>query len=277
MRSEPYRIYLRSSLAYLLTLPVLMMALLFAVSFLTESNAGRAAIVGPMLLLFVLAYFLHKASLSWIRISEDGEEAVSVPSWFSRKLLGERQTVARIVPGAEMVFCRRFAYGGLQGYYVILRAPDHTEQTLWSSAAQGVSRRWWDRIAREIRERYPLNARLVTQTVSSDGTEEKEWTKEGDRIRWRPLKIMIGPMLSPWLGIVIRIFTADPRVIIPAGILLWITGIALFRYLYRTQRVAKEQPFSGMLVFWTIQFIAMYAIAVLIAGAAMNRWFSPHV
>ncbi len=258
-------------------LPVLMMALLFAVSLLTESNAARAAMVGPMLLFFVLAYFLHKASLGWIQISEDGTEAVSVPPWFSRKLLGEKRVVARIVPGAEMVFCRRSAYGGLQGYYVILRTPDRTEQTLWSSAAQRVSRRWWDRVAREIRERYPLNARLVTQTVSSDGTEEKEWTGEGDRIRWRPLKIMIGPVLSPWLGIVIRIFTADPRVIIPAGILLWITGIALFRYLYRTERVAKEQPFSGMLVFWTIQFIATYAIAVLLAGAAMNRWFGPHV
>jgi hypothetical protein len=260
-----------------LILPVLMVALLLAVSFFTESNAARAAIVGPMLLLFVLSYFLHKASLSWIRISEDGAEAVSVPSWFGRKLLGEKRVVARIAPGAEMVFCRRFAYGGLQGYYVILRSADRTEQTLWSSAAQRVSRRWWDRIAREIRERYPLNTRLVTQTVSSDGTEEKEWTREGDRIRWRPLKIMIGPMLSPWLGIVIRIFTADPRVIIPAGIFLWITGIALFRHLYRTQRVAKEQPFTATLVFWTIQFIAMYAIAVLLAGAAMNRWFGPHV
>ena len=277
MVSRPYRIRFRSSRAYLSTLSVLLVALLFTVPFLTGSNADRAAIVVPMLSLFLLAYFLHKASLSWIGISKDATEAISVPSWFSRKLLGERRTIARIAPGAEMVFCRRFAYGGLQGDYIILRAPDHCEQVLWTSAALGVSRRWWDRVAREIRERYPLNAHLVTQTISSEGTEEAEWTRDEDRIRWRPFKLMIGPMLSPWLGIVIRIFTADRRIIVLAGALLWVAGTASFWHLYHTQRIAKEQPLSAALIFWTFQSIAIYTIAVLITGVVMSRWPHPHL
>ena len=70
------------------------MASLFVITFITTPDSSRLALVYPTVILFLVAYFVHKGSLSWIRISADGKEIMKVPSWFARKLLGEGRTVA---------------------------------------------------------------------------------------------------------------------------------------------------------------------------------------
>jgi len=246
------------------------MAVLFAIAFFDTGDSSRLALVVPTLTLFTLAYFLHKASLSCIRISEDGKEIVSVPSWYSRRLWGEHRVVGRIAPESELLFCRKSAYGGFDGYYVILRTPSTSDLVLWN-AESGISRRFWERIAKDIREQHQLNARLVRQVVSNQGTQETEWTATSDKIMWKDLKWIIGPALFSWLGIPVRLFTPDPWTIALIGALLWIIGFSVLWYFYRTHQVAKEQSLATTTLVWTLQFAGLYAVTALATSAYLHR------
>jgi len=246
------------------------MAVLFAIAFFDTGDSSRLALVLPTLTLFTLAYFLHKAGLSWIRISEDRKDIVSVPSWYSRKLWGEHRVVGRIVPASELLFCRKSTYGAFDGYHVILRTPSVPDLVLWN-AENGISRRFWERVAKEIRELYQLNARLVRQVVTNQGMHETEWTAESDRIRWKNLKLIIGPALFPWLGIPVRLLTPDPWKIALASVLLWIIGFSVFWYFYRAHRVAKEQSLALTTLVWTLQFVGLYVVTALATSAFLHR------
>ena len=220
--------------------------------------------------LFVLAYFLHKASLSWIRISEDGKELVAVPSWYSRKLWGEHHVVGLITPGSELLFCRKSAYGAFDGYYVILRTPGGTDQVLWN-AESGIRRRYWERVAREIRELHHLHTRMVRQVVSDQGTQEASWTAESDKFPWKNLRLIIGPAIFPWLGIVVRLITPDPWKITLAGIFFWACGVSLFWYIYRSREVARDPGLATTALVWTLQFAGFYAATTLATNAFLHR------
>lgn len=271
MQAKSHRIYLQGSpVTFWTILSLILMAVMFAWAFLTESDSSRFNLGPPMMALIALAYFVHKASLSWIRISHDGSEMVSVPSWFARRLLGEKRTVAAIVPESELILCRRFEYGGIQGYYMIVRSPGGTEKVIWNDVT-GVTRSRWSRIASEIGERSRLKVRLVSQFVSNSGIEETEWTAQSDKGKWRFLRLMAGPGLAPWLGIGIRILTPKPWSIAGIGVILWLAGCAMFLYVYQNYEVSKEESPPITIFVWTIQFILVYASAVLLTGALMNR------
>jgi len=246
------------------------MAVLFAIAFFNTGDSSRLALVLPAVTLFAMAYFLHKASLSWIRVSEDGKEIVSIPSWYSRKLWGEHRVVGRIAPESELLFCRKSAYGAFDGYYVILRTPSTSDLVLWN-AESGISRRFWERVAKEIRELHQLNARLVRQVVSNQGTQETEWTLNSDKIMWKNLNWIIGPALFPWLGIPVRLFTADPWTIALMGALLWIIGFSVLWYFYRSHYIAKEQSLATITLVWTLQFAGLYAVTALATSAFLHR------
>src|ERR1017187_3551693 len=143
MSARSHRVYLRGSpVTFLVTLPLLFVASMFVWGYLTTSDSSRFGLVPPTVVLFCLAYFVHKASLSWIQISADGEELVKIPSWFARKLSGEKRVGTSAPAGSELILCRRLAYGGVQGYYMLVRAPDGTEQVVWNDVT-GVTRGRW--------------------------------------------------------------------------------------------------------------------------------------
>jgi hypothetical protein len=268
---RPYRLYLRRSpLAFILTLTFLFMASLLLVTFFTTPDKSRVSAVYPMVVLFLLAYAVHKGSLSWIRISTDQTEIVRVPSWFARRLLGEGRTVTKIASGSELILCRRMAYGGLDGYYMIVRAPNGTEQIIWNDVT-GVSRRWWSRIAADIRQRYQLRVRLVSQTISTDGVEETEWTSETGKTNWKVLRVVIVPGLSPWLGILVRYLTPSPTVIVLIGVVLWLIGSVSFLYVYSMKDVSREVSPALTIFVWTIPFAIFYVVGVLVTGSLMNH------
>jgi hypothetical protein len=270
VNSRDYRIYLRTTFPFIITLTVTFMAVLFAIAFLDTLDRFRLALLLPTPALFALAYVLHKASLSWIRISNDGGEIVSVPSWYSRQLLGERQVVGRITPDAELLFCRKSAYGAFDGYYVILRTPNTSDLVLWN-AESGISRRSWDRVAHNIRELHRLNARLVRQVVGDQGTQETEWTAKSDEIMWKNAIWIIGPPLLSWLGIPVRLFTPDPWKIALVGALLWVAGVSVYWFFSGSHRAAKEQNLAMTTIFWTLQFAGLYAVTALATNAFLHR------
>jgi hypothetical protein len=270
MQAKSYRIYLRGSpITFWIILSLISMAVMFGWVFFTESDSSRFNLGPPILGLIALAYFVHKASLSWIRILHDGSEMVRVPSWFARRLLGEKRTVATIPPNSELILCRRFEYGGIQGYYMIVRAPDGAEQIIWNDVT-GVTRRQWSRIANEIGKRSQLKVRLVSQTVSTSGIEETDWTALSDKGKWKFLRLMVGPALAPWLGIGIRFLTPKLWSIALAGTILWLAGCAMFWYIYRTVEISKEESPAITILVWTIQFITLYVLAVLFTGAFLK-------
>jgi hypothetical protein len=265
-----YRIRLRMVYPFILSMTVAVPAVLFAIAFLATKNRPPLTLLLPTVVLLTLAYFLHKAGLSWIRISKDGKELVSVPSWYSRKLWGEHRVVEKIVPGSKLLFSRKSAYGGFDGYYVILRTPGGTDRVLWNDLS-GMSRRYCERVAQEIRGMYQLDAHLVRQVVSNEGIQETDWSSESDRVLRDNIKLMIGPALFPYLGIAVRLLTSDPWKIALVGVLLWIVGISVFCYFYRTHEVAKEQSLSTTGLVWTLQFVGFYAVTVLATSAFLHR------
>lgn len=249
---------------------VAFLAILFAIAFFDTEDSSKFVVGLPAVGLFTLAYFLHKASSSWIQISDDGKEVVSVPSWYSSNLWGEHCVVGHIIPGSELLFCRRSAYGAFDGYYVILRTPGSSDQVLWNTE-NGVSRRYWERIAKEIRELHQLSAHLARQNVSDHGTQETSWTAESDKIPWKNLRLIIGPALFPWLGIVVRLVTPDLWKIAMVGIVHWIIGIFLFWYVYRSREVAREPGLATTALVWTLQFVGFYAATALATNVFLHR------
>ena len=63
----------------------------------------------------------------------------------------------------------------------------------------------------------------------------------------------------------------NPVVILGFGLGLWLIGASMFWYIYRTQEVSKEQTLPITIFVWTLQFIAFYAVSVLVTGALMKR------
>jgi hypothetical protein len=200
MSANSQRVYLRGSpVPFLITLSLLLTASMLVWGFLITSDSSKFALVPPTLALFFLAYFVHKASLSWIRISADGGELVRVPSWFARKISGETRVVTRIPAGSELVLCRRYAFGGIQGYYILVRAPNGTEQEVWNDVT-GVTFGSWSKVASGLRERCQLKVRLITQTISDKGIEETDWTAITDKNKWKMLRINDWPLIGTVAG-----------------------------------------------------------------------------
>lgn len=270
MQAKSHRIYLRGSpVTFWMVLSLILTTSMLVWAFLTDPDSSRFSLGPPILALIVLAYFVHKGSLSWIRISHDGTEMVRIPSWFARRLLGEKRTVTAVLPDSELILCRRFEYGGIQGYYMIVRAPNGAEQIIWNDVT-GVTRSWWSRVATEIGKQSQLKVRLVSQTVSNSGVEETDWTALSDKGKLKLFRLMVGPALSPWLGIGVRYLTPKPWSIATIGALLWFAGCAMFWYIYRTYEVSKEESPPITILVWTIQFITLYVSAVLLTGAFMK-------
>jgi hypothetical protein len=267
---QAHRIYLRTWLPFLITLSVSCLAVLTAIAFFDTGDNSRFALILLAVVLFTMAYFLDKASLSWIEISEDGKEVVSVPSWYGRKLCGARRVVKQIIPGSELLFCRIMAYGALDGYYVILRTPDISDLVLWSTDS-GISRRVWARVVEDLRTKRQLNARMVKLAVGDQGKVETDWTGQADRMQWKNMRLAIAPALFPWLGIVAGALISEPWKIALVGLLFWVSGFSMFWYFYRGNKAAKGQTLGSLTFVWTIQFAGLYAVAVLITRAFLHR------
>jgi hypothetical protein len=221
-----------------------------------------------VLLTFLIAYGLHRATLSWAQISPDSKEITFVPSSFARRILDEKPVMASIPPGSEILLSRQLTDSGVNCYMVIVRTPNRTDQVVWNEMT-GVSRRWWNHIANEITGRYQIPVRLITQHLSGRDIEETEWTAESNKGRWKNLWIKIGPTLSPLLGIPTRMFTSNPWIIVLAGTFFWLADIAVLRYIYRTRTISKEQSFSLMVFVWTLQFVTFYAVVVIVTGKVL--------
>jgi hypothetical protein len=270
VKKPAYRIYFRTAGPFIVTLSVTFLAALSAIAFIDTGDSSRFTLVLPTLVSFALAYFLHKASLSWIRIAEDGKGIVSVPSWYGRKLWGEHLVRGRVADDSQLLFCRKSAYGAFDGYYVILRTPGSPDVMLWT-AESGISRRTWERVANEVREVHRLNCRLIRQVVGNEGTQETEWTAKSDRIRWENVKWIGPPSVFAWLGIPARLFTGNLWAIILVGVMLWIVGFSLFWHFFRTHEVAKGQGLAATTLVWTVQFVALFAVMALVTNAFLHR------
>jgi hypothetical protein len=185
-------------------------AIFLLIIFLRAESDTWAILVIPTLPLLPLAYVLHKGNLAWLQIKD--EEIEVTPSWFGRKFWSEQSRTVRFDSGSELLFCRRFAYGSFDGFFVILRSSSGADQALWSTNdnSTGVGRRWWSRIAREISGTSQLKTRLIEQTVNSQGMRESDWPTKRGKMLWQGLRAVVAPALAPWLGIGARLLTSDP-------------------------------------------------------------------
>lgn len=242
-------------------------------AFATTHDESRRALVYPMVIFGLLTYLSARAGLAWIRILGDGTEIMSVPCWYSRKLLGEKGEVAKIVPGSELVFCRRTAYGALDGYYVTLRTQDGSEQVLWNSI-NGISRRRRAQIAKEVEQRFGLHVRQIKQNATPGAVEETEWAATIEKRDWRNIGIAMMATLIPFLGVPVRLLTGNEKVIALMGVTLWVCGVGTYWLIYRLNCIplkSRDQNFALALVVWTMTYIPFYVIAVVGTRALMLK------
>ena len=265
MQPRPFRIYLRPKWTSIPIFTFGFMAVMFAFAIVTTHDSSRTAFVYPMAIFCLLTYLSFRAGLAWIRIIGNGEEIVSVPCWYSRKLFGEKGKVGKIRPGSELVFCRRTVYGALDGYYVTLRMQDGSEQVFWNSI-NGISRRRRMRIAKEVEQRFGLHVRQVKQNATPGAFEETEWAATIEKRGWRNIGIAMAAGLIPFLGVPVRLLTGDEKVIAFMGAVLWVCGTGMYWLLYRLNRLplnSKDQNFLLALLVWTMTYIPFYLIAVV--------------
>jgi hypothetical protein len=246
-------------------------AIFLLIIFLRAESDTWAILVIPTLPLLPLAYVLHRGSLAWLQIRD--EEIEVIPSWFSRKFWSEQSRTARFDSGSELLFCRRFAYGSFDGFFVLLRSSSGTDQALWSTNdnSTGVGRRWWSRIAREISGTNQLKTRLIEQTVNSQGMRESDWSTKRGKMLWQGLRPVVAPALAPWLGIGARLLTSDPFKLVGVGVLLWVGSAVWIWFWTRPLREKLPQDVTARTLIFTLQFATFYTLAVLVTGAVLHH------
>jgi hypothetical protein len=245
-------------------------AILLVIVLRADSGAWAISLL-PTLLLVPLIYVLHRGSLGWIEIHE--QEIEVVPSWFGRQLWGQQSKTSRFDSGSELLFCRRFAYSALDGFFIILRSRSRPDQTLWSTAANssGVSRRWWSRITQEISHAHDLKTRLIEQKVSTQGMLETDWPSGRDKMAWKALTLLIFPAVAPYLGIGARLLTADAIKLMLSGALLWVCVGAWIWYWLRPLEGKRPPDLVSRMLIFTLQFATFYTLAVLVTGAVLHH------
>jgi hypothetical protein len=180
-------------------------------------------------------------------------------------LFGEKGKIAKIPPGSELVLCRRTAYGTLDGYYITLRTSDGSEQVLWNSI-NGIGRRRRMRIAQEVKERFGLPVRQIKQDATPGARSETEWKATYDKRVWKNAGLALVPSLTPFLGIPVRLFTGDTKIIALMGFVLWFLGVVAYWLVFRINRtssISKDQSLPLTLLVWTMTYIPFYLIAVV--------------
>jgi uncharacterized membrane protein len=115
--------------------------------------------------------------------------------------------------------------------------------------------------------------RLIEQRVSENGIQESTWTADSDRTRWSNFKLVMSLLLatSPWLGVAVRFATPTPTMITEVGVLLWLCNISVLWFLYRYRTGAKQPRFIVFALFWTGQFAALYAVAIVVTNGFLRR------
>jgi hypothetical protein len=93
--------------------------------------------------------------------------------------------------------------------------------------------------------------------------------KQSSKNSGRPLKLPIGPVLSPFLGAAARIITADAHTIV--AIAVWPVGFPTLRYLFRTTEVAEGQNFITTVFVRTTGSAPMNGIMALLTGIMLKR------
>lgn len=275
MNVRSSRIYLRGShRAFVITLAFLFAAAVLLIGLIQMPASSKLAFLFPTVLLFLTAYYIDKASMGWIQISGDGRELLRVPGWFAQKLLNEARVVARIEPGAEFIICRGIGYGFVNGFSIILRAPSGREQVIWETS-QRETRRRLRHVGDQIAARHHLNVRFVSRSISEQGVEEKEWTTESGRAEWRRIGIPIIVMLTPFLGIAVRLITANLLVIVMVGAAVWLIECGFFSWwALRKVGTVKLVSVAGAILLWTMSFVTFYGLSVLVAGQVIvSHWF----
>ena len=133
--ATPRSYYLRSAFYFPLTLTLLLLGTTYLAAFVTTRDNSRFALVELGFVCCFLGHSLHKASLSRIEVSRDGKEILSMPSSLDRQFWGQRESSAKITSNAELLFCRKLAYGAFDGYYILMRSPGTPDQILWKESS----------------------------------------------------------------------------------------------------------------------------------------------
>lgn len=264
MHSRPFRIYLRPKWTSIPVFSFGFMTIMSAAAIATTHDSSRIVLISWVVTFCLLTYLSWRAGLAWIRIVGNAEEIVTVPCWYARRFFGEKGRSVKVAPESELVIARRTAYGALEGHCITLRAKNGVEEVLWSSI-NGIGRRRRARIASELEQKFGLHVLQVKQDITPGAHSETEWKTTFDRRSWRNMGAMLATSLIPFLGIPVRLLTADTKTIGLLGIVLWFCGVVGYWLLFRMNRpsLSKDSNLGIAVLVWTMTYIPFYLIAVV--------------
>lgn len=75
----------------------------------------------------------------------------------------------------------------------------------------------------------------------------------------------------PWLGIVARMITGNPRSLVMAGFGLWMVGVFIYFLLHRFAKGKTRWNFAGSFFVFTFTFVPLYSICVLVVGHFLRK------
>lgn len=235
----------------------------------------------PAIPIFLLAawaiYASHRASLAWLELSPDRKTITYFPSWFARKTTLEASTRVELLPNAELVVCKKIAFGAYDGVSIFLRRPGGAE-FLILGCDDAFPRKRLIEIASRVAKAAGIPLRLAERRLTSEGESEAEWSPDKERRSKWLLAPAFSFFLLPFVGVLVRTMTSSGPAIFAFAILLWLLGLAAMVIVARMLPQSDERPaLWAYLTVWSFRFGLMYLIAVLVTGEILSHHlFSLH-
>jgi hypothetical protein len=85
------------------------------------------------------------------------------------------------------------------------------------------------------------------------------------------IAIAFVPVLSPWLGIVARLLTANRWRIGLFGMVLWFASSASLWYLHRSPEVERKRSLDVSILVWTLTFVPIFGSTALVTGMVIGH------
>jgi heme/copper-type cytochrome/quinol oxidase subunit 4 len=86
---------------------------------------------------------------------------------------------------------------------------------------------------------------------------------------FRVLAIVVA--ILPWLGIAVRMLTANERYLTIVGCCFWLSGVAVFLVLHKSFTGQTRWNFPASVMVFTFTFVPLYVVCVLATGHFLSK------
>jgi len=226
-------------------------------------------VIGLVSLILLPLRWAFPPSDSRPRVQVQSDSIRLIPGRVQRLLFTEPVVAASISPQSqEILLCHSFLEELPDGYRVIIRATNETEQEIRAWFLSLLDAQGWQDVGRGITSATALPVRLVTRRRLVDGTvRETPWIprRRGANVARVFVAATIGAL--PYIGGVITgYFSPRPAVIVVVGLVLWLGQLLAAAALERKHHTPWTSYLTLYLLTTIFTFGAAYSFAVVLVA-----------